>query len=473
MRNFAQWTQEYPQRPVFMTEMWYNQAIWMAEDAKHERKIFKYPEGVNTTSFPPQHALTMVREPTAHVVSQYFHCTESVTHRRKEFMPDTLLEWLVGWQNITRNSEQHYQEVIQKRRKWQEARKRLKAYKRQEARRKLQELPPEEDGGQHQQQQPDVLDGSQGTQQEPEQLLQTRKAQRHRMHKQWSRYFEHWRDPTFKCYNPVNLQGYLMGYARHADNPHHYLGVENDPKHYNSSFSSPNPNGFHVVTKQELVQRFDAIGLVSQFDLSYCLFMTLIQDGEVPPQCNCTNTTSLPTRTSTSTTQTVVTKQEEQRRRLEEMADVETANVIQPRDNSKRILTAEQKQRRKEMHAAREKARREGGNFDHGVKHHGSSYVLSTLERELIYDLTRLDHLIYELAVELFDEKVQEVERQYQVQLCRKVKPINGTAGSLRHRRRRRRKAGGAILPGSVVVIPPRPVNAENSSKVGAAVEGT
>ena len=83
------------QRPVFMTEMWYNQAIWMAEDVKHERNIFKYPEGVNMTSFPPQHALTMVQEPTAHVVSQYFHCTESVMHRRKEFVPDKLLEWLV------------------------------------------------------------------------------------------------------------------------------------------------------------------------------------------------------------------------------------------------------------------------------------------------------------------------------------------------------------------------------------------
>ena len=86
------------------------------------------------------------------------------------------------------------------------------------------------------------------------------------------------------------------------------------------------------------------------------------------------------------------------------------------------------------MHATREKARREGGNFDHGVQHDGSSYVLSTLEQELIYNLTWLDHLIYELAMELFDKKVQDVECQYQVQLCHKVKPINGTAGSLHHR---------------------------------------
>ena len=50
-----------------------------------------------------------------------------------------------------------------------------KGIQQQEARRKLQELPPEEDDRQHKQQQPDVLDGSQGTQQEPEKLLQTRK----------------------------------------------------------------------------------------------------------------------------------------------------------------------------------------------------------------------------------------------------------------------------------------------------------
>ena len=39
------------------------------------------------------------------------------------------------------------------------------------------------------------------------------------------------------------------------------------------------------------------------------------------------------------------------------------------------------------------------------IQHHGSSYVLSTQKQELIYNLTWLDHLIYELAVELFDKK--------------------------------------------------------------------
>ena len=49
-------------------------------------------------------------------------------------------------------------------------------------------------------------------------------------------------------------------------------------------------------------------------------------------------------RTSTSTTQTAVAKQEEQQHHLKGMADVGTANITQPQDNSKRMLTVEQKQ---------------------------------------------------------------------------------------------------------------------------------
>lgn len=46
----------------------------------------------------PHHTYTMVRPPQEHVLSQYFHCTESTDHRYGwKFMPPSLDEWLDRW----------------------------------------------------------------------------------------------------------------------------------------------------------------------------------------------------------------------------------------------------------------------------------------------------------------------------------------------------------------------------------------
>jgi hypothetical protein len=42
------------------------------------------------------HVYTLIRNPKEHVLSQYFHCTESKEHRKKELMP-SLDEWLKYW----------------------------------------------------------------------------------------------------------------------------------------------------------------------------------------------------------------------------------------------------------------------------------------------------------------------------------------------------------------------------------------
>jgi hypothetical protein len=40
----------------------------------------------------------MVREPATHVISMYFHCTESSDHKdRWKFMPSSMEEWLGAW----------------------------------------------------------------------------------------------------------------------------------------------------------------------------------------------------------------------------------------------------------------------------------------------------------------------------------------------------------------------------------------
>ena len=45
----------------------------------------------------PQNIYTIVREPREHVLSQYFHCTESEDHRRYAHHMPNLTEWLEAW----------------------------------------------------------------------------------------------------------------------------------------------------------------------------------------------------------------------------------------------------------------------------------------------------------------------------------------------------------------------------------------
>lgn len=56
-----------------------------------------YPSTITATTLF-DHVYTTVRDPKSHVISQYFHCKESVHHRdRAKFMPPTLQEWLDAW----------------------------------------------------------------------------------------------------------------------------------------------------------------------------------------------------------------------------------------------------------------------------------------------------------------------------------------------------------------------------------------
>jgi hypothetical protein len=79
--------------------------IGLAPLAEFPRFPYRTKEGVRCTmwmteqpySYVPQHTYTILRSPRAHVLSQYFHCTESIdrlTHA--PFMP-SLDSWLDAW----------------------------------------------------------------------------------------------------------------------------------------------------------------------------------------------------------------------------------------------------------------------------------------------------------------------------------------------------------------------------------------
>lgn len=54
-------------------------------------------ESTFSPGIPPQKQYTMVRSPSAHVVSMFYHCKESADHayKKKLLMPDTIEEWLL------------------------------------------------------------------------------------------------------------------------------------------------------------------------------------------------------------------------------------------------------------------------------------------------------------------------------------------------------------------------------------------
>jgi hypothetical protein len=59
--------------------------------------------------------------------------------------------------------------------------------------------------------------------------------------------------------------------------------------------------------------------------------------------------------------------------------------------------------------------------ISHGVTHHGGSYNTSMSQEQAIAKLTDLDQLLYGMAMEIFHEQVQEVERKCHVTLCDKL----------------------------------------------------
>jgi hypothetical protein len=108
-----------------------------------------------------------------------------------------------------------------------------------------------------------------------------------------------------------------------------------------------------------LTARFDVIGMMSKLLTTTCLISIQLL-GVVPSRCDCTNN---------STT----------------MIDKKKTGIPK---------------------------------IDHGTKHHGESYQLTDYQRELISSLTDQDAILYEIAQESFQRRVNEVEKEYKITLC-------------------------------------------------------
>ncbi len=131
---------------------------------------------------------------------------------------------------------------------------------------------------------------------------------------------------SYNCYHPINLQSQRLD-AR---------------------------------SKEDLVAKFDVVGITTEMEVSTCLMSTRIYSA-VPDRCKC-------------------------------------------RDASPYFSQGP------------------APHLSHGVIHHGSTTKTTPEQDRLIAALTAVDLDLYNAAKELLEEKIREIEHQYNFQLCRKNK---------------------------------------------------
>jgi len=136
------------------------------------------------------------------------------------------------------------------------------------------------------------------------------------------------KDPKYMCYRPINLQSTMLKF---------------DPTHMTE-----------IEAKQDLVDRFDVIGLQDRMDKSVCLTLTKYT-GRLPEKCDCS-----------------------------------PSNI----------------------------QRRLGSGFTHQVEHHGDTFNTTEEQDKLIDELTSKDKLLYEYAKDIFDRQVEQVEETFDTILC-------------------------------------------------------
>lgn len=268
----------YPAHSRMRKYSQYKCNLWMAEQPYTEKA---------------RHNYILVRNPKAHVISQYFHCRESVNHYKHWKDMPTLEGWLEAWVDAMDHPSQKVDKDLYNR---------------------------------------------------------------------------------FHCYDPRNLQS-------------RYAGIVDIETAKGGAISATSEESILPVTdlmslKEDLQRRFTVVGDNSRMTESICMIYLMYSSSDtegtslphVPPQCDCTASS---TESSSSSTQDQVTSEE--------------------RQNHRQL----------KIHF-----------YGHGVRHHGNSFETTPREDELLAALTKYDEPLYEAAQALFQTQVEEFQKKYGIQLC-------------------------------------------------------
>jgi len=123
-------------------------------------------------------------------------------------------------------------------------------------------------------------------------------------------------------------------------------------------FEEMNTSKTSDEVKEELATMFDVIGVQDQMDKSICVILTTYT-GQLPEKCNCS--------------------------------------------------------KNDHHHPSRRKLRQ---HQSHYVIHHGATYNTTSKQNELIDELINTDQVLFEHAVDIFAQQVEEVEEEFGITLC-------------------------------------------------------
>ena len=200
-----------------------------------KRKKVRYSCRMSVSEKPwnaiAQNVYTMVREPFSHILSQYFHCTESIDHSRPKKAKDgrkidfnrqdkmpPLDEWLESWVNFTK-----------------------------------------------------ITDGPMS---EPKRRIKIRERLKRMMSK-------------FKCYNPVDSESEFTVFNVRKLPDNYTYPYPNTEKHGDRD---KNTKELDDVLFQDLKRRFNVIGDMAQMDKTLCaIFIDYTQGKHIPSICDCSN----------------------------------------------------------------------------------------------------------------------------------------------------------------------------------------
>lgn len=170
-------------------------------------------------------------------------------------------------------------------------------------------------------------------------------------------------DGDFKCYDPRNLQTTFTKFS------------------YSDWRRGGNREWNRTKAKADLEKRFQVLGLTERTAQSMCL-IAIRFTGWVPPKCDCTD---------------IMINQEQSKAN-----NTDADYTIQDENRNSNITLVQGK--------------------SHGVEHHGATYVTTPTEDALLDELTQWDQKLYDLAQELFWERLIDTEYEYGVRICEDVR---------------------------------------------------
>ena len=315
-------------------------------------------------TYHAQNVYTIVREPASHLLSQYFHCTESMNHAHKKTRKNEKAEAKTTGNDTFMNR----QDLMPSLDVW------LDAYA------NLTDRIP---------------------------LFHTRP---HNFNRHW--YEGKKLNRLYACYNPVDSESAFVKFPPAGDGKDGFgVALPEDytyPYPYNSSNNDNDDNddanrrdeATKILDKtlfEDLKRRYNVIGDTARMTKTVCaIFVDYTQGKHIPKPCDCTNIKNTITDINNSTNSSGT---------LFEVPNL----YVGPNMKGRHFYSSSMVSIGYDI-----------DKHSHGVKNHGSSFLknLTLHQKGQITKLRKMDSILYNISRAVFDEQVRDMEANYDFKLC-------------------------------------------------------